>query len=176
MAVRWHRLGWIACSGALIAFGEAAGRFAWLGRPAGLVFPPEALSQWFFAVIPMRLFALGIRLFGEAAKWWAFAGFILLWTLTAGACLHLIMHGLRRAGMGRSASSLAGGLLFCAGSETLWLQTAEPLHLHAPPLDSAAAFPVLIAYLAAAWLVPAQQRPPVPLGGERFRSERPRGE
>ena len=78
----------IALAGALVTLGEACGRFAVLGVPSGLVFPPEILAQWLFSVIPMGLFSLGVSTLGGAAKWVAFAGMTLLWIAAAGAALH----------------------------------------------------------------------------------------
>lgn len=83
----------VALAGFVLTAGQAWGRFAGLGAPAGLVFPPEVLAQWLFGIIPMNLFTVGVRALGAAAKWVAFGVTVSLWIVTGGFLLLAAARG-----------------------------------------------------------------------------------
>lgn len=118
----------IIVAGSIATLGQAAGRFGWIGLRSELPFIPETLAQWFFAVIPMHLFTLGIRTFGDAAKWYVLTIATLLWIPLAGALIYGVVLALRRHASPRiwlfaglvSALAIEGGFSLMRASWTLW--------------------------------------------------------
>lgn len=164
MKRRWLQLLWISVSGTLVTLGEAAGRFGWMGLQSGLLFPPEILSQWFFSILPMRLFSLGITLFGEAAKWYAFAGITVLWSIAVGSVL-LLTHRLTRRIAHRGPSdkqhtrvpgvaSLAPAFLAAFFIEGIWVGVAfwNPSTVGLVGKLGPGVLPLIFTYLVAAWI------------------------
>ncbi len=152
----------VSLPGTWITLGEAVGRFGWTGLHTGLPFPPETLSQWFFSVLPMRLFSLGIGLFGESAKWYTLAAMIALWSLFVGAAM-FVTHRLVRTVLqsrrwnGRKTSSswreiVATAALSFLLIEGAWAGSSPPVrpepHVWAM---LAGMIPLMGAYLFAAW-------------------------
>ncbi|HEY8416655.1 MAG TPA: hypothetical protein VIK93_01325 [Limnochordales bacterium] len=109
----------LLAAGALGILGEAAARFGWLVLPTGLPFPPEALAQGLFAIVPMDLFSLAIGWLGSAAQWIAFAVMLVLWALVVGALSNLVAAV--AAGGGPLVILLAGALVGCIVQGAWWL-------------------------------------------------------
>lgn len=106
-------------AGVLGMLGEAAARFGWPLPPPGLPFPPEALAQGLFAVVPMDLFSLAIGWLGAAAQWVAFAVMLVLWALVVGALSNLAAAV--ASGWGPLVIFLAGALVGFIVQGVWWL-------------------------------------------------------
>ncbi|GEM_PF-2583039 len=112
-------LGRLLLAGAVATLGEAAARFGWLTAPTGLPFPPEALAQQLFAVVPMDVFALAVRWLGSAAQWVAFVLMLVVWAAVAGGLAHAVAAVTNRSNVVWALLAGAGlGLLVQAA---LWL-------------------------------------------------------
>ena len=114
----------VVAAGAVATLGEAAARFGWVSLPSGLPFPPEALAQELFAVVPMELFSVAIRWLGPAAQWVAFGLMLLLWVVLAGGFVNAAATAAWRMGpLGALLSAAAAGVLV----QTAWWLAAPAL-------------------------------------------------
>lgn len=114
----------VVLAGAVATLGEAAARFGWLGTPSGFPYPPEALAQQLFAIVPMDVFAVVIRWLGPAAQWVAFALMLLIWVILAGGFVGAAVAAAQRTGaFGAFLGAAAAGVLV----QTAWWLAAPAL-------------------------------------------------
>jgi len=89
-----------------------------------LPYPPEALAQQLFAVVPMELFSVTIRWLGSAAQWVAFGLMLLVWVVLAGGFVNAAAAAAWRMGpLGALLSAAAAGVLV----QTAWWLAAPAL-------------------------------------------------
>lgn len=159
----------VIAAGAVVTLGEAAGRFGWFGLHSGLPFPPEQLSQAFFASIPLPLFSLGIRFFGFGAKWIAFVLTSFIWSVAVGTILFGFLRTIFRTfktPLRHLASSWRRLIILTSAAgltlvviEGAWLWIDPPAFGYVPVDTSGGRWlgpgcvPLVLAYTAAAFLL-----------------------